>query len=133
MLLFITLILVASPRSTLGQETSSDWAWTPITRVEDVAFLYILYRKADTENNGVVLKLVNWNDYPVRYRFVVVFKSGRDEYEELVTGRIGAKTLVTGDELGLFFIPFKDGRSIGEIGLKGYRITKIAEPEKVPF
>ncbi len=132
MLLFVSTVLFAYPRSTFAQETPSDWAWTPITRVEGVEFLYIFYREADTENNGVVLKLVNWNEYPVRYRFLVLFKSGRDEYKELVTGRIDAKTFVTGDEPGLFFIPFKDGRSIGEIGLKAYRITKPAERTKVP-
>jgi len=129
-LVLIALIVLVRSGSALAQETSSDWAWTPIMKVEGVDFLYIFYREADTENNGVVLKLVNWNDYPIHYRFLVVFKSGKDEYEELVTGRIEAKTFVTGDELGLFFIPFKDGRSIGEIGLKAYRITKRAKSNK---
>ena len=125
-LLLFALLL---PLNSAAQETSSDWAWTPIVKHEGVEFLYIFYGEADTKNNGVVLKLVNWNDYPVHYRFLVVFKAEGDEHEEWVTGTIAAKTFVTGDELGLFFIPFVDGRYIGEIGLKAYRVTSLPKKE----
>jgi hypothetical protein len=110
-----------------AQETSSDWAWNSILKTDGVEFFYIFYREADTHNNGVVLKIVNWNDYPVRYRFRVVFRAGDGEAEERVDGRLDARTMVTGNEAGLFFIPFRDGRSIGELGLKGYRIVRLPE------
>jgi hypothetical protein len=108
-----------------AQETSSDWAWNSILKQEGVEFLYIFYREADAHSDGVVLKIVNWNDYPVEYRFTAVFRSESTEHEEKVRGQIGAKTFVTGDEEGLFFVPFKEGKSIGELGIRAYRVTRL--------
>ncbi|GMQ81430.1 MAG: hypothetical protein BMS9Abin05_0861 [Rhodothermia bacterium] len=123
------LLLVATSVAVHAQVTSSDWAWKEITTVDGVEFFYIYYSEVRQENNGVVLKLVNWNDYPVRYRFRIVFKADGDVHDDLVTGTIGPETLVTGDDAGLFFLPFEDGRSIGEIGIKGYRIQRVEESQ----
>jgi hypothetical protein len=117
--------IAALPPCAKAQETDSDWAWNSILRHEGVEFLYIFYREADSRNNGVVLKLVNWNDYPVRYRFRIVFRSGEDERDQTVSGTIDARSMLTGEAAGLFFIPFRDGRTIGEIGLKGYRVDRL--------
>lgn len=119
------LLSVAIPYDVDAQETSSDWAWKEIATIDGVEFVYIYYSEVREGKNGVVLKLVNWNDYPVRYRFRIVFKADGDEHEDLVTGTIGPETLVTGDDAGLFFLPFEDGRSVGEIGIKGYRIRRL--------
>ncbi|MCH8123769.1 MAG: hypothetical protein IH853_11670 [Bacteroidetes bacterium] len=119
------LLSVAIPHGVDAQKTSSDWAWKEIATIDGVEFVYIYYSEVRKEKNGVVLKLVNWNDYPIRYRFKIVFKADGDEHEDLVTGTIGPETLVTGDDAGLFFLPFEDGRSIGEIGIKGYRIRRL--------
>jgi len=126
MLFLLALTAVAvRPLRADAQETNSDWAWKSILRHEGVEFLYIFYREADSENNGVVLKLVNWNEYPVRYRFRIIFRSGQEERFEIVSGEIDAHSMLTGEAAGLFFIPFRDGRTIGEIGLKGYRVDRL--------
>ena len=121
------LLLLTTSGAVHAQVTSSDWAWKEIAIIDGVEFFYIYYSEVRQENNGIVLKLVNWNDYPVRYRFRIVFKADGDEYEDFVTGTIGPETLVTGDDAGLFFLPFEDGRSIGEIGIKGYHIQREEE------
>ena len=126
-LIFLSVFLPVMSTSVRAQETSSDWAWKEITKIDGVEFFYIYYTEVRHESNGVVLKLVNWNDYSVTYRFRIVFKADGEEHDEIVTGSIGPETLVTGDEAGLFFLPFEDGRSIGEIGIKGYRIQRLED------
>jgi len=125
-LLFLAAAAAWPPRAA-AQETNTDWAWKSILRHEGLEFLYIFYREADSENNGVVLKLVNWNDYPVRYRFRIIFRSGQEERFETVSGKIDARSMLTGEAAGLFFIPFTGGRTIGEIGLKGYRVERLPD------
>lgn len=110
-------------------QSSSDlgWqedAWTPIIEYEGVRFSYIFYGEADNANNGVVIRLHNVNDYPVQYRFVVVFRNPDTERTAEARGSLAAGQMKTGDHDGLFWIPFKDGQSIGEVGLRGMRITR---------
>ncbi len=104
----------------------SDEAWTPIVEHRGVSISYIFYREADNENNGVVVRLINENDYAVRYRFGVVFRTwAGEEHVERVEGTLQAHQVKTGDNDGLFWIPFADGRSIGEVGLRGYEIEAL--------
>lgn len=106
----------------------SDEAWTPIVEHQGVAFSYIFYREADNTNNGVVVRLHNENDYSVRYRFDIIFRTGHgDEHVEQVEGTLRAHQMKTGENDGLFWIPFADGRSIGEVGLRGYAIEPIRD------
>ena len=108
------------------QERAGDWAWTPIITHEGLAISYIFYDEADNQNNGVVIKLVNQNAHAIGYRFKVIFRDGeRNVAEEEVTGEIEAYGAQTGSEDGLFWIPFSDGRSIGEVGLKGYKVWQV--------
>ncbi len=111
--------------STLAQHWS-DTAWTPLLEHEGVRFSFIFYSEADNVNNGVVVKLVNTNDYAVRYRFKIIFRAEGAEKIELAEGELAAKQGKTGDLDGLFWIPFPDGRSIGEVGLRGYEILPIS-------
>jgi hypothetical protein len=108
-------------------DTWDDAAWTRILRHRGVAFDYIFYREADNHNDGVVVRLINANDYPVRYRFTIVFRAPSAEQTRRVRGRLQAGQMKTGDNDGLFWIPFPDGRSIGEIGLRGYDIARASE------
>ena len=112
---------------TAQAQYGSDWAWTPLFKHEGLHFAYIFYSEADNVNNGVVIKLTNENDYPIAYQFKVVFKSGEAEHVEQVRGTLKAGEAATGDTAGLFWVPFKDGRSIGEIGLRGYKVRRIAK------
>ena len=90
-----------------------------------MAFDYIFYSEADNVNNGVVIRLHNQNEYAVSLRFLIVFRSDGAEHSELFRGRLDAGEMRTGDAAGLFWVPFPDGRTIGEIGLRGYRVTPL--------
>jgi len=120
---WIILILVATCGLSVAQSTASDWAWKPIVEQDGVHVSYIFYSEADNHNNGVVIKLSNWNDYDVQYRFKVIFRTDSAEREEPVSGSLKAGESKTGDADGLFWVPFKDGRDIGEIGLRGFKIS----------
>ena len=113
-------------------QTPEGGAWRPIFEHEGVSFSYIFYREADSANNGVVVRLHNTNRYAVRYQFKIIF---RDEHEaeivEEVLGEIAALQQKTGSLDGLFWIPFLDGRSIREVGLRGYKVERIKVEEGV--
>jgi hypothetical protein len=89
-----------------------------------VAVSYIFYEKADNQNNGVVLRLQNENAHPVRYAFRVVFRADGAERTATAEGRLQAGQMRTGDEDGLFWIPFQDGRTIIQVGLRGFYVWR---------
>lgn len=120
--LFVWCFLLAE--TGLAQpRTAGEWAWKPILDHAGVSFSYIFYQHADNHHNGVVLKLVNTNDYDVTYRFKIIFRSEGEAVVEPVAGSLRAKEIKTGDAAGLFWIPFKDGREIAEVGLRGYKVV----------
>jgi len=113
-----------------AQSTSTDWAWKGLLQQEGLEFAYLFYSKADNSNNGIVLKLTNRNDYPVSYQFRIVFRTAelREEGSEVeipVSGQIKAHSILTGESAGLFFVPFGDGSSISEVGLRGYKVNRL--------
>mgnify|MGYP006297243059 CR=1 FL=1 len=125
-----------APDSTQANSTQADsaestdstrhWtqdAWTPIATRQGLRFAYLFYQKADNANNGVVIRLYNTNPYALRYAFTVVFRTPNAERTARATGAIAARAMKTGEGDGLFWIPFPDGRTIGEIGLRGIRIA----------
>ena len=108
--------------TTEADTTVTPWheeAWSPITRVAGVRFDYIFYSKADNYHNGVVLRLRNTNAHPVRLDFTVVFRTPNEEATAEWAGSLEPGESQTGENDGLFWIPFKDGQSIGEVGLRG--------------
>lgn len=106
----------------------TDEVWTPIIEHRGVSISYIFYSEADNANNGIVVRLVNENDHAVRYRFGIVFRTWAGaERIERVEGALQPHEMKTGDNDGLFWIPFVDGRSIGEVGLRGYEIEALKE------
>lgn len=107
-------------------QLANAWAWRPLMEHEGVTFQYIFYSEADGKNNGIVLMLTNTNAYPVTYHFKIVFRSDDQDAVREVSGHLDAGQSKTGEHDGLFWIPFVDGRSINEIGLRGYRITPKA-------
>lgn len=130
-ILIVAVVFCWSAAPLHGQQSSeerrwADEAWTPIVEDEGVAFSYIFYSRADNINNGVVVRLDNRNAYPVRYRFTVVFRTwdGTEETAQ-AAGRLEPGQTKTGENDGLFWIPFTDGRSIGEVGLRGYHIKPL--------
>ena len=122
------LLLGLSSTAHAQQRHWSDEAWIPIITHQGVEFTYLFYSKADNTNNGVVVRLINENAHPVRYRFRIVFRTWEgDEHVEKVEGTLQALQMKTGENDGLFWIPFKDGRSVGEVGLRGYNIEPVSE------
>lgn len=106
-------------------QTPEGGAWRPIFEHEGVAFSYIFYREADSANNGVVVRLHNTNAHAVTYRFNIIFRDELDgEVVEEVRGQLDAHQQKTGSLDGLFWIPFLDGRSIHEVGLRGYKVER---------
>jgi len=120
------------PRASVGQapggdpDSSQTWhedAWTPVVEQHRVRIAYIYYPEADSEHDGVVLRLINDNDVPVRYAFTLIFRSPQADTSTAVRGRLAPGQMKTGEEAGLFWIPFRDqDRSLGEIGLRGLNI-----------
>lgn len=104
-----------------------DTAWTPIVEKNGVRFGYIFYSKADNQNNGVVIRLRNQNDRPVRYAFTVIFRGPGGEATARAQGRLAPGEMKTGEKDGLFWIPFTDGRRVGEVGLRGIDIVPLTE------
>lgn len=102
-------------------------AWTPIVEKEGVRFSYIFYSKADNRNNGVVIRLENKNETAVRYGFTIIFRGPEGEATARAQGRLGPGEMKTGEKDGLFWIPFRDGRSIGEVGLRGIDVAPAGE------
>ncbi len=98
-------------------------SWNELFVYEGVRFLYVFYPRADTINDGVVMMLQNQNDYGVNYTFTVIFESWEGTASKDVEGSLKPMEMKTGDVEGLFWIPFDDGRSIGAIRMRNYRVT----------
>jgi len=127
-----TFLALASltPGPALSQDvrqvtTTSDWAWRPVIDQDGVEVEYIFYAEKESVDDGVVIKLVNNNDHDVAYRFTVIIKSPNSSFEREVEGVVKAKSLVTGDDAGLYWVPFRNGESIGELGLRGLKLERI--------
>lgn len=135
-LVAMTLLIGAGPvcaqDTTTAADTGRSWresAWTTIVQREGVQFSYIFYSEADTRNNGLVLRLLNRNEYAVRYDFTVIFRGPKGETTASSKGTLEAGEIKTGENDGLFWIPFKDGRRIGEVGLRNVDVERIQEDE----
>ncbi len=110
-------------------DTSAAWhkdAWTPIVEQEGLRISYIYYPEADDEHDGIVLRLINENEVPVRYGFTLVFRAPAADTTTAVRGRLNPGAVKTGDDAGLFWVPFReDDRSLGEIGLRGLSVAQL--------
>ncbi|WP_103028814.1 hypothetical protein [Salinibacter altiplanensis] len=110
-------------------DTSAAWhedAWTPIVAQRGLRIAYIYYPRADTEHDGVVLRLINRNEVPVRYGFTLVFRAPTADTTVAVRGGLGPGAMKTGDDAGLFWVPFRgEDRSLGEIGLRGLSVVRL--------
>lgn len=122
----------AQDSTAAAADTTQPWyetAWTLIAERDGVQITYLFYSKADNENNGVVLRLRNRNEYTVRYAFTVIFRGPKAETTAWVEGTLAPGEVKTGENDGLFWIPFKEtGYRVGEIGLRGIQVTRM-QPE----
>jgi hypothetical protein len=110
-------------------------AWTPITERRGARLSYIFYREADSEHDGVVIRVDNDNDVPIVYDFTVVFRSaaGR-EVTDAARGSVPPKALKTGDTDGrgnLVWIPFSGtGETIDQVGVRSLKVWHVP-PERL--
>lgn len=122
--LFLWMCVGAS-EPTCAQSTD----WQSITASGGVEISFIVHRYGDGKNAGVVIRLVNQNHAEVTYRFRVIFRSGdRERISDLVTGVLSPLEVKTGELSGLWWIPFKDGAPVTEVGLKGLRVNTKDHP-----
>jgi len=100
--------------------------WKPLLTYRGVEITYLFYAERDGTYEGVVLRLHNRNDFPVACRFQVVFRAN-DGSEEVawVADTLRAGEMRTGGLSGLFWMPFRDGRSVAELGLRKIRIEAL--------
>ena len=87
---------------------------------------FIFYSDGDgDENNGVVIYLENKNNYNISYKFTLIFRVGATDRVKTIEGRMIPKERRTGSNDGLYFIPFEDGRSLSEVGIKNCKVRRI--------
>ncbi|MCY3628875.1 MAG: hypothetical protein F4065_11595 [Rhodothermaceae bacterium] len=110
-----------------AQDFAGEEAWKELFEYEGVRFLYVFYPKADAINDGVVLMLQNQNEYRVHYRFTIIFESPDGNESADSEGFLEPLEWKTGDVAGLFWVPFDDERSLGAIGMRNYKVTRIDE------
>jgi hypothetical protein len=125
--------------------TSTDWAWKPVLDLDGVRIHYIFYSEAvsgrraaedgtaaaggaafyHVERDGVVLKMVNTRKEAIRYSFTLIIKSPLHDFETLVRGEMAPESILTGEAADLFWAPFDPGESIGEIGVRGFKVSRV--------
>ncbi len=137
-MLGVLSVLVLGASGTVAQPTEGSrdttvvWhedAWTLMVDQGGVRIHYIYYPEADAEHDGVVLRLINDNETPVRYAFTLIFRAPAAETTTTVRGRLEPGALKTGDEAGLFWVPFRGAdHSLGEIGIRGLDVWPVREP-----
>lgn len=89
---------------------------------------FLFYSEGDgVHNNGVVLFLTNNNEFDITYSFSIVFRATSVDKAEKVSGFLEAGERKVGSNEGLYFIPFKDDKSITEVGIKSCKIEKHTE------
>jgi hypothetical protein len=67
----------------------------------------------------------------VRYAFTVIFRGPEAEATAEVKGTLNAGEMKTGENDGLFWVPFREtGASVGEIGLRGVEIYRLPEASR---
>lgn len=109
----------ATPDST---RTAGEDAWTLVTTLQGIEVKYIHYIEADNHNDGVVIRLRNQTACSADVRFTVVFRSEHREVTAPYATSLAPWELKTGESAGLFWIPFPDGESVGEVGLRGLSV-----------
>ena len=132
----VSLSRDTTSRGTISQATSPEagaWqeeAWNEIAVVHGVQFAYLHHIEADNMNDGVVVRLHNRSDCPATADFDVIFRAasrsgaGRERVVE-ESYRLAPAERKIGENGGLFYIPFPEGNSSAEVGLRGVSVWTI--------
>ncbi|MBU1101572.1 MAG: hypothetical protein KKA84_14320 [Bacteroidetes bacterium] len=127
-LLFITILSL----SIFSSQDSGKFGWRKLADKEGLYIEFLFYSEADNTNNGVVVKLENKNDHSVEYDFDLIFRAEDEEKTQNVKGLLLPKQILTGSNEGLFWVPFKNGKFISEVGLKNLKAGKKKEDRNPP-
>lgn len=89
--------------------------------------IYFIYYSEGNgiKDNGVVIFLINKNNYPVSYRFNLIFRASNFDKSLEVKGRLKALEKKTGSNDGLYYIPYGNKKAITEVGISGCRVERI--------
>jgi hypothetical protein len=89
---------------------------------------FLFYSEGDgVHNNGVVVFLTNNNNFDITFSFILVFRATSIDKTENVNGYLSAGERKVGSNEGLYFIPFKNDKSITEVGIKSCKIERRTE------
>jgi len=128
----VLCVSAAAGQAKAPPDSVDEWhedAWTQIVEQNGVHISYIFYPEANNKHNGVVLRLENENDTAIRYSFTLIFRAPETDTTTQVQGTLRAGAMKTGEESGLFWIPFrKTGHTIGAIGLRGLDVAPVRDP-----
>ena len=122
--LILLTILVFSVNIYSQEAAPLNGPWTLLINKDSVYAYFIYYTHADNHNHGIVLKLVNKNKFSINYRFDLIFLSDTLSHSEKVEGILKPNEIKTGSTEGLFWIPFRNGKSISDVGIKNFKITR---------
>ena len=87
---------------------------------------FIFYSEGDgDENNGVLIYLENRNDHKISFQFTLIFRAGANDRVRTIDGTMIPQEKRTGSNDELYFIPFKDGRSLSAVGIKSCKVRRI--------
>ena len=96
----------------------------PIYNNPEISFIF--YSEGDGDaNNGVVIYLENKNDHNISFQFTLIFRAGVNDRVRAIDGTMIPLEKRTGSNDGLYYIPFEDGRSLSEVGIKSCKVKRI--------
>ncbi len=118
------LALLLNLKSLAQELMPEHGAWTFLYQKDSVAAYFIWYEKADNQNDGVVVKLVNQNNFKVNYNFDLIFLADTLKHTVNVNGVLNPNEIKTGSTQGLFWVPFKNAISISDIGVYNFTVIR---------
>ena len=117
------IILLFCSSTILSQ--NNDGPFKKLFNREGFVVSFIFYSEGDgDENNGVVIYLENKNDYNISFQFTLIFRAGAIDGVRTINGTMISGEKRTGSNDGLYFIPFEDGRSLSEVGIKNCKVRR---------
>lgn len=111
----------------INAQEERKFGWKELANKNGLFVEFLFYSEADNTNNGVVVKLENKNNYRIHYAFDLIFRSADADTTQFVTGIMLNNQVKTGSNDNLFWVPFKDGRFIGEVGLTNFKVSERSE------
>ncbi|MDQ7039763.1 MAG: hypothetical protein Q9M35_02380 [Rhodothermus sp.] len=100
--------------------------WRPLLTYRGVEITYLFYSEEEGPYRSIVLRLHNQNAFPVALQFQVVFRADDGSEETAwVADTLQAGEMRTGGLSGLFWVPFRDGRLITELGVRKVQVRVL--------